>query len=67
MCGNHSRDETIQGRKLYEEIRYIRSLITSGFHLHQMPTGVLLVKKLEIEETKTTSIQLLKLISYKWA
>ena len=26
----------------------------SGFHLHQMPTGVLLVKKLEIEETKTT-------------
>ena len=23
MCGNYSREETIQGRKLYEEIRYI--------------------------------------------
>ena len=22
MCGNYSREETIQGRKLYEEIRY---------------------------------------------
>ena len=22
-CGNYSREETIQGRKLYEEIRYI--------------------------------------------
>ena len=23
MCGNYSREEIIQGRKLYEEIRYI--------------------------------------------
>ena len=23
MCGNYSREETIQGRKLYEEIRYV--------------------------------------------
>ena len=23
MCGNYSREETIQGRKLYEEIRYL--------------------------------------------
>ena len=22
MCGNYSREETIQGRKLYEEIQY---------------------------------------------
>ena len=25
MCGNYSREETIQGRKLYEEIRYVLS------------------------------------------
>ena len=25
MCGNYSREETIQGRKLYEEIRYIKT------------------------------------------
>ena len=25
-CGNYSREETIQGRKLYEEIRYLRWL-----------------------------------------
>ena len=24
MCGNYSREETIQGRKLYEEIRYVK-------------------------------------------
>ena len=24
MCGNYSREETIQGRKLYEEIRYTK-------------------------------------------
>ena len=24
-CGNYSREETIQGRKLYEEIRYVSS------------------------------------------
>ena len=24
MCGNYSREETIQGRKLYEEIWYIQ-------------------------------------------
>ena len=23
MCGNYSREETIQGRKLYEEVRYL--------------------------------------------
>ena len=26
MCGNYSREETIQGRKLYEEIRYVKIL-----------------------------------------
>ena len=25
MCGNYSREETIQGRKLYVEIRYIKA------------------------------------------
>ena len=30
MCGNYSREETIQGRKLYEEIRY--SKIFFSFH-----------------------------------
>ena len=29
MCGNYSRSETIQGRKLYEEIRYIISVLAS--------------------------------------
>ena len=29
MCGNYSREETIQGRKLYEEIRYAdREILT---------------------------------------
>ena len=23
MCGNYSREETVQGRKLYEEIWYV--------------------------------------------
>ena len=23
MCGNYSREKTIQGQKLYEEIRYV--------------------------------------------
>ena len=27
MCGNCSREETIQGRKLYEEIRYVFSKV----------------------------------------
>ena len=31
MCGNYSREETIQGRKLYEEIRYV---IFIGENLH---------------------------------
>jgi hypothetical protein len=25
-CGNYSREETIQGRKLYEEIRYSKDM-----------------------------------------
>ena len=29
MCGNYSREETIQGRKLYEEIRYLFFWITN--------------------------------------
>ena len=29
MCGNYSREETIQGRKLYEEIRYIFFFLAS--------------------------------------
>ena len=37
MCGNYSREETIQGRKLYEEIRYIYiyygSVVVSDYHL----------------------------------
>ena len=28
MCGNYSREETIQERKLYEEIRYIICYVT---------------------------------------
>ena len=27
-CGNYSREETIQGRKLYEEIRCVKSIAT---------------------------------------
>jgi len=30
MCGNYSREETIQGRKLYEEIRYVAHAITGN-------------------------------------
>ena len=26
MCGNYSREETIQGRKLYEEIWYVNDI-----------------------------------------
>ena len=29
MCGNYSREETIQGRKLYEEIRYMQNISKS--------------------------------------
>ena len=27
LCGNYSREENIQGRKLYEEIRYTYSIL----------------------------------------
>ena len=30
MCGNYSREETIQGRKLYEEIRYFSCPLLSS-------------------------------------
>ena len=33
MCGNYSREETIQGRKLYEEIRYIEGPETCGKYI----------------------------------
>ena len=29
--GNYSKEETIQGRKLYEEIRYVSSYCTFNF------------------------------------
>ena len=43
MCGNYSREETIQGRKLYEEIRYFIILIRflqiekfTAMNIHEM-------------------------------
>ena len=30
-CGNYSREETIQGRKLYEEIRYVLRRFREGY------------------------------------
>ena len=33
MCGNYSREETIQGRKLFAEIRYLYFQICVSFHL----------------------------------
>ena len=30
MCGNYSREETIQGQKLYEGIRYMIKKIQNG-------------------------------------
>ena len=35
-CGNYSREETIQGRKLFAEIRYSHQFRSSGSH-HQRP------------------------------
>ena len=32
MCGNYSREETIQGRKLYEEIRYTKLILHNRCH-----------------------------------
>ena len=32
MRGNYSREETIQGRKLYEEIWYIENVLNDLFH-----------------------------------
>ena len=56
MCGNYSREETIQGRKLYEEIRYLelrlkndRCSVFSLFHVSQ----ILLVKKPQSAVKKT--------------
>ena len=31
MCGNYSREETIQGRKPYEEIQYIFGIVVVIF------------------------------------
>ena len=41
MCGNYSREEIIQGRILYEEIRYIRQLYCFYLlHAYDMPISI---------------------------
>ena len=43
MCGNYSREETIQGRKLYEEIRYPMEATGAAYggEAHSAQRGVL--------------------------
>ena len=50
MCGNYSREETIQGRKLYEEIRYVKSSLST--YLEKLCDGVVHCLKAEDEDFK---------------
>ena len=48
MCGNYSREETIQGWKLYEEIRYRRIKPTRWYSVQLGATRC--YSKVDIEE-----------------
>ena len=48
MCGNYSREETIQGRKLYEEIRYSEISNVSFPRLPNNRQTIWLTKKLQL-------------------
>ena len=45
MCRNYSREETIHGRKLYEEIRYFKTVTAATWSMNKiMPVSIALAE-----------------------
>ena len=47
MCGNYSREETIQGQKLYEEIRYTKNAVKVQMIARTFFLPILLQRKMK--------------------
>ena len=52
-CGNYSREETIQGRKLYEEIRYADWFFSTNFEIY---IQIVLVIKKKMHENQCKNL-----------
>jgi hypothetical protein len=62
MCGNYSREETIQGRKLYREIRYLlESIKNLDFRL-----GIQTKVQLDTQNMTNPTIVCLVKMEYRW-
>ena len=56
MCGNYSREETIQGRKLYEEIRYTINCVCHSIRSMFRVLGKYNFEKLFLLERKQVTL-----------
>jgi hypothetical protein len=63
MCGNYSREETIQGRKLFAEIRYLEK---GGpkFMFYLLGRVFLICKTLRVASSSTGSIDYNEMLDF---
>ena len=57
-CGNYSREETIQGRKLYEEIRYVLSTSKITWYLIRVLCFIQRIYSVKWKVTSKSKLQL---------